>query len=84
MEPKKAVLMDLWGVVVRPGLRAMFQQFEELHRLPGGFVWNAAQITIEDCGHWTQMEKPAEVNRILITWLQETHRKLPVTMAPKL
>ncbi|XP_030215860.1 bifunctional epoxide hydrolase 2 [Gadus morhua] len=45
MEPKKAVLMDLWGVVVRPGLRAMFQQFEELHRLPGGFVWNAARKT---------------------------------------
>lgn len=25
---------------------------------------------IEDCGHWTQIEKPAEVNQILIKWLQ--------------
>ncbi|CAL8302038.1 unnamed protein product [Gadus morhua 'NCC'] len=45
---------------------------------------NLTRNHIEDCGHWTQMEKPAEVNRILITWLQETHRNLPVTMAPKL
>uniref|UniRef100_A0A8C6RZG8 Bifunctional epoxide hydrolase 2 n=1 Tax=Nannospalax galili TaxID=1026970 RepID=A0A8C6RZG8_NANGA len=25
---------------------------------------------IEDCGHWTQMEKPAELNQILIKWLK--------------
>lgn len=25
---------------------------------------------IEDCGHWTQIEKPAEVNQILIKWLE--------------
>ncbi|CAL8307959.1 unnamed protein product [Merluccius merluccius] len=45
---------------------------------------NLTRGHIEECGHWTQMEKPAEVNRILISWLQETHRKLAVTMAPKL
>ncbi|CAL8291049.1 unnamed protein product [Lota lota] len=45
---------------------------------------NLSRRHIEDCGHWTQMEKPAEVNRILISWLQETHRKVSVTMAPKL
>ncbi|XP_044043145.1 bifunctional epoxide hydrolase 2 [Siniperca chuatsi] len=28
---------------------------------------------IEECGHWTQMEKPAETNSILISWLKETH-----------
>lgn len=27
---------------------------------------------IEECGHWTQMERPAETNRILISWLKET------------
>ncbi|XP_005373801.1 PREDICTED: bifunctional epoxide hydrolase 2 [Chinchilla lanigera] len=25
---------------------------------------------IKNCGHWTQMEKPAEVNQILIDWLE--------------
>eukprot|EP00069_Balaena_mysticetus_P015478 bmy_22531T0 len=25
---------------------------------------------IKDCGHWTQMEKPAELNQILIEWLK--------------
>jgi pimeloyl-ACP methyl ester carboxylesterase len=24
---------------------------------------------IEDCGHWTQQEKPAELNRIVLEWL---------------
>ncbi len=24
---------------------------------------------IEDCGHWTQQEKPAELNRIMLDWL---------------
>ncbi|KAM4772149.1 bifunctional epoxide hydrolase 2 [Rhinophrynus dorsalis] len=28
---------------------------------------------IEDCGHWTQMERPAAVNEILIKWLGEVH-----------
>ncbi|NWI95969.1 HYES hydrolase, partial [Pitta sordida] len=25
---------------------------------------------IEECGHWTQMERPAELNRILLGWLE--------------
>ena len=25
--------------------------------------------TIEDCGHWTQQEKPDELNRIILDWL---------------
>jgi len=25
--------------------------------------------TIEDCGHWTQQEKPEEVNRLILEWL---------------
>ncbi|XP_070786553.1 bifunctional epoxide hydrolase 2 [Enoplosus armatus] len=40
---------------------------------------------IEECGHWTQMERPAETNSILISWLKETHQEAGgVTMAPKL
>ncbi len=30
-----------------------------------------ASVTIEDCGHWVQQEKPDEVNRILLDWLRE-------------
>jgi pimeloyl-ACP methyl ester carboxylesterase len=24
---------------------------------------------LADCGHWTQQEKPEEVNRLMIDWL---------------
>ncbi len=24
---------------------------------------------IQDCGHWTQQEKPAEVNALMLDWL---------------
>ncbi|XP_068434671.1 bifunctional epoxide hydrolase 2 [Clinocottus analis] len=38
---------------------------------------------IEDCGHWTQMEKPEETNRLLLGWLQGL-RDGGVTVAPRL
>ncbi|PWA15944.1 hypothetical protein CCH79_00020045 [Gambusia affinis] len=38
-----------------------------------GLVPNLSRGHIEDCGHWTQMDKPAETNNILISWLRETH-----------
>jgi pimeloyl-ACP methyl ester carboxylesterase len=28
---------------------------------------------IEDCGHWTQQEKPAELNRIMLDWLSRRY-----------
>uniref|UniRef100_A0A672FE98 AB hydrolase-1 domain-containing protein n=1 Tax=Salarias fasciatus TaxID=181472 RepID=A0A672FE98_SALFA len=34
---------------------------------------NLTRGHLEDCGHWTQMDKPAETNDILISWLKETH-----------
>ncbi|XP_053316714.1 bifunctional epoxide hydrolase 2 [Spea bombifrons] len=34
---------------------------------------NLTRGHIEDCGHWTQMERPAAVNEILIKWLGEVH-----------
>ncbi|XP_075716939.1 bifunctional epoxide hydrolase 2 [Rhinoderma darwinii] len=34
---------------------------------------NLTRGHIQDCGHWTQMEKPAAVNEILIKWLGEVH-----------
>ncbi|XP_004454214.2 bifunctional epoxide hydrolase 2 isoform X2 [Dasypus novemcinctus] len=33
---------------------------------------------IKDCGHWTQMERPAELNQILIEWLETEARDPPV------
>jgi pimeloyl-ACP methyl ester carboxylesterase len=29
---------------------------------------------IEDCGHWTQQEKPEELNQKLVDWLKRKHR----------
>jgi pimeloyl-ACP methyl ester carboxylesterase len=29
---------------------------------------------IEKCGHWTQQEKPDELNRILLDWLGRKFR----------
>jgi len=29
---------------------------------------------IEDCGHWTQQEKPAELNAIMLEWLERKYR----------
>ncbi|XP_068165271.1 bifunctional epoxide hydrolase 2 [Antennarius striatus] len=36
---------------------------------------NLTRRHIEECGHWTQMERPTETNSILVTWLQEVHRR---------
>lgn len=33
------------------------------------------KTVIEDCGHWTQQEKPEELNRILIDWLSRHFEK---------
>lgn len=38
-------------------------------------VPNLKRGHIEDCGHWTQMDRPAETNKILVSWLQEVHAK---------
>lgn len=47
-------------------------------------VPNLKREHIEDCGHWTQMDRPAETNRILVSWLQEVHAKARGAVAPKL
>lgn len=38
------------------------------------FVPNIEKHVIEDCGHWTQQEKPEELNTILIGWLTKTFK----------
>ncbi|XP_027454596.1 bifunctional epoxide hydrolase 2 isoform X1 [Zalophus californianus] len=35
---------------------------------------------IKDCGHWTQMEKPTELNQILTEWLETDARDPPVVL----
>uniref|UniRef100_H2L852 AB hydrolase-1 domain-containing protein n=1 Tax=Oryzias latipes TaxID=8090 RepID=H2L852_ORYLA len=50
---------------------------------PTGKIPNLTRGHIEECGHWTQMDKPAETNDILIGWLKEVHRKA-AGVAPKL
>jgi pimeloyl-ACP methyl ester carboxylesterase len=39
------------------------------------FVPDLEKALIEDSGHWTQQEKPAEVNRVIIDWLD---RRFPL------
>lgn len=39
---------------------------------------------IEDCGHFTQMEKPTAVNKILIKWLEGVHKATSLQRTAKL
>ncbi|KAJ7988678.1 hypothetical protein DPEC_G00311720 [Dallia pectoralis] len=41
---------------------------------------NLTRGHIEECGHWTQMERPSELNAILISWLKDTHNNTGVAM----
>ncbi|KAF7704534.1 bifunctional epoxide hydrolase 2 [Silurus meridionalis] len=45
---------------------------------------NLSRVHIEDCGHWTQMERPAETNKILISWLKKIHQENSIPFFPKL
>ena len=35
----------------------------------GNFIPDLEKHVIQDCGHWTQQEKPEELNRVIIEWL---------------
>ncbi|KAK1170419.1 bifunctional epoxide hydrolase 2 [Acipenser oxyrinchus oxyrinchus] len=45
---------------------------------------NLTRGHIEECGHWTQMERPAELNKILIQWLKDTHQEASIPIKTKL
>jgi len=49
-----------WDAVLRP----------EMAEPMRGFVPDLEIHMIEACGHWTQQEKPAELNAIMIDWLR--------------
>ncbi|HZR79486.1 MAG TPA: alpha/beta hydrolase [Candidatus Binatia bacterium] len=53
-----------WDPVLRPEMAAAME----------GVVPDLEIRLIERCGHWTQQEKPDELNRIMIDWL---HRRFP-------
>ena len=36
----------------------------------GNFVTDFERYTMEECGHWTQQEKPEEFNRVAMEWLK--------------
>nr|XP_004665897.2 bifunctional epoxide hydrolase 2 [Jaculus jaculus] len=42
------------------------------------WIPNLKRGHIKECGHWTQMEKPAEVNKILVEWLESELKNPPV------
>ncbi|NXE29114.1 HYES hydrolase, partial [Ardeotis kori] len=61
-------------VVLRPSMtKGMEEWIPRLHR-----------GHIEDCGHWTQMERPATLNRILVEWLEGLPPDAPLPKISKL
>lgn len=54
-----------WDVALRPALA---------ERMPGR-CRDLEMHMIERCGHWTQQEKPAELNRLMIDWLRRRFAK---------
>jgi pimeloyl-ACP methyl ester carboxylesterase len=53
-----------WDPVLRPEMAA---------GMPA-LVPDLETVMIEKCGHWTQQEKPAELNRLLADWLSRRFR----------
>ncbi len=39
------------------------------------FIPDLEKYTVKDCGHWTQQEKPEELNRVMIDWLNRKFKK---------
>jgi pimeloyl-ACP methyl ester carboxylesterase len=35
------------------------------------YVPDLETVMIEGCGHWTQQEKPVELNRVMTGWLRK-------------
>ncbi|NXX86589.1 HYES hydrolase, partial [Urocolius indicus] len=61
-------------VVLHPNMsKGMEEWIPQLHR-----------EHLEECGHWTQMERPAALNRILVEWLQGLPPDAPLPKISKL
>ena len=46
----------------------------EMAEQMASFVTDLETVMIPGCGHWTQQEKPDELNRAMIQWLERRHR----------
>jgi len=55
-----------WDPVLRP----------EMAEPMKSYVSDLEVVMIPQCGHWTQQEKPAELNRVLVDWLR---RRFPAS-----
>ncbi|XP_022103106.1 bifunctional epoxide hydrolase 2-like [Acanthaster planci] len=55
----------------------------ELSKPMEEWVPNLSRVNIEDCGHWTQMERPNELNEGLIKWLNDVHKKANIPVLPR-
>jgi pimeloyl-ACP methyl ester carboxylesterase len=44
------------------------------------FIPHLEKVTIKDCGHWTQQEKPEHFNKVIVDWLK---RNYPPTKSPQ-
>ena len=53
-----------WDPVLRP----------EMASGMSSLVTNLETVMIEKCGHWTQQEKPDELNQAMIDWLKRKIR----------
>lgn len=54
-----------WDPVLRPEMAAGM----------GALIADLETVMIPRCGHWTQQEKPAELNRVLVDWLRRKFAK---------
>ncbi|NXG61008.1 HYES hydrolase, partial [Hemiprocne comata] len=61
-------------VVLHPSMsKGMEEWIPQLHR-----------EHLEECGHWTQMERPVELNRILVGWLEGLPPDVPLPKISRL
>ncbi|XP_022103105.1 bifunctional epoxide hydrolase 2-like isoform X2 [Acanthaster planci] len=48
------------------------------------WVPNLSRLHLENCGHWTQMERAREFNEGLIKWLNDIHKKAKIHVESRL
>lgn len=74
----------LAGAVIQPpalfitGSRDPARNPAAIERLPSVCADLRGLHILPGCGHWTQQERPAEVNELLVSFLGEAVRRLPV------
>ncbi|XP_040204080.1 bifunctional epoxide hydrolase 2 [Rana temporaria] len=65
-----------WKILVPALMVTAGKDFVLLPAMSTGMENRIPNLTrghIEECGHWTQMERPSALNEILVKWLGEVH-----------